>query len=244
MSAQCTFLPEPPVYDPGEFLPEEQQFAKLARGAYSTTDAHLMTEGTMYNVHPNPSYTNATVTTYVNRNDPHDIVIAHRGTDLKSKDRLKDVWADFAFAIGRGGVNKRFRDRRKFTEKIIRESGADKVHLTGHSLGGGTVNHAIANSQYIRDNLTSAHTYNAAANPFWDNSQKINDPALDEKVWHHRKEGDPVSEGFVQNLPFGKLDTKTSTKSFFDRAIMATNPALAFAKTTRDTHGIDNFYDN
>lgn len=239
-----------PVYDHGETMPFEKQLAKLAHGSYAKahgSDADQYTRGTSYRVHPNALYSDDQITTYQSIYDPFDIVIAHRGTHLTAKDRMKDLKADLAFAFGRGGVDKRFRDRRKKTEYIIQDSGAKNIHLTGHSLGGGTVNHAIANSDIVRNAITSAHTYNAAANPYFKNSQKLNKvqkAQLDNIVTHHRIDGDPVSEGFTANLPFGQLKTydDVAKKTWFDTVLSATNPFIGFAKRTKNTHGINNFY--
>lgn len=237
-----------PTYDHGEYMPFSQQLAKLSQGAYTSANADDYTSGTQYMKHPNANYSDDNITTYVHRSNPKEIVIAHRGTDFNASDRGSDVYADLAFAAGRGGVNSKFRDRRKRTEEIIRDSGASSVHLAGHSLGGGTVNHTIANSEYVRDKLTSAHTYNPAANPFMSNSLGVNDTTkaqLQDKVFHHRIDGDPVSEGLTANTPFGTVKTrKNKKKTWFNTVLSATNPFLGAAQTTADTHGIDNFYHN
>lgn len=239
-----------PIYDHGETMPFQQQLAKLAHGSYAPahgSHADQYTRGTSYRVHPNALFSDDQITTYQSIHDPLDIVIAHRGTHLTAKDRMKDIKADLAFAVGRGGVDKRFRDRRKKTEYIIQNSGAKNVHLTGHSLGGGTVNHTIANSDIVRNALTSAHTFNAAANPYFKNSQSISSADrdfLNRVVKHHRIDGDPVSEGFTANLPFGQLQTykDVAKKTWFDTVLSATNPFIGFAKRTKNTHGINNFY--
>ena len=73
---------------------------------------------------------------------------------------------------------------------------------------------------------------------------RVKKAQLDNIVTHHRIEGDPVSEGFKTNLPFGQLKTydDVAKKTWFDSVLSATNPFIGFAKRTKNTHGINNFY--
>ena len=133
----------------------------------------------------------------------------------------------------------------KKTEDIIRQTGAKEVHLTGHSLGGGTVNHSIANSAYIRSKLTSAHTYNAAANPIFANKQNVsrkNRKALEGKVTHHRIEDDAVSAGFKTNTPFGKVKTYKQKRTTGQRLLSAVSPFAGASKRSLDNHSLSNFH--
>jgi ribosomal protein L21 len=163
----------------------------------------------------NAKHSNADITTYQHENNPRNIVIAHRGTDLHAKHGRRDIRSDLALAIGTGGHEDRFKRRQKKTEQILKSlskenDGIDELHLTGHSLGGSSVNHTIANSKLVQKHLTSAHTYNAGAHPVFSNGTKVSDKdkaILNKKVVHHRIEGDAVSAGLLKNTAFGKVKT-------------------------------------
>lgn len=187
----------------------------------------------------NSMYSDANITTYQHKDNPKDLVIAHRGTDIHGKKGRRDIQSDVSFALGiKKGYKGRFDRRMKRTEDIIdaieKEHGKlDSFHMTGHSLGGGTVNHAIANSEKIRSKLTAAHTFNAAANPLLHNDQKVSKKVkkqLEGKVSHHRIDKDPVSVGFKTNTPFGKVKTyknKSKAKNLAEKGL--------------DAHGMTNF---
>jgi hypothetical protein len=166
-----------------------------------------------------------------------------------------DLEADIMFALGLGGHVPTFKRRKTRTNKIIKALEPTQLHLTGHSLGGGTVNHTIAKSNIVKKNLTSARTYNAAANPFFDNDTSVGKnqkKKLESKVVHHRIKHDPVSLGFKKNLPFGKLETDSvkhdpvKGKTSLDYLIRL-NPELKKLKSVTErglhAHAISNFHD-
>jgi hypothetical protein len=158
----------------------------------------------------NPKYSNSEITTYQHKDNPKNVVIAHRGTKVDGKRGMKDIQNDLAFAVGLGGHESTFKRRKNKTNKIIRDLQPEQLHMTAHSLGGGTLQHTIANSKLVRKNLTSAKTFNAAANPIFDNNIKVTKnykKELEDKVTHHRIKHDPVSAGFKTNVPFGKVKT-------------------------------------
>lgn len=244
--------------------------SKLAEGTYamgkvntSKSDkvqaANAKALGTDYVV--NAKHSNADITTYQHKDNPKNIVIAHRGTDVGGKHGKRDIQNDLAFAVGAGGHEGRFKRRKNRTEKIIKDlhkehGGIDALHLTGHSLGGGTMNHTIANSKLVQKHLTSAHSFNSASNPVFHNGTKVDKKTkaiLDKKVQHHRIEHDPVSAGFKTNLPFGKVKTyklksepTQKSKSLLKRVVAYHPLAIAKRYTERGlhAHAMSNFTEN
>jgi hypothetical protein len=210
--------------------------------------------------HVDPRYSDANITTYISDTDPTKVAIAHRGTDVSGKKGLRDVQSDLQFAMGIGrGYEDRFKRRQARSEEIIKrieqEHGrVSELHLTGHSLGGGTMNYALANSKLLQDRLTSAHTFNAAANPIFYNETDVDKHTkskLDNLVTHHRIENDPVSAGFLVKTPYGKVQTykvakKKKKKNLF-RRLLDKHPIMRLknmSTTALDAHMMDNFTEN
>lgn len=165
-------------------------------------------EGTGYEI--DAANSNRGVVTYRNKEDPTKIHIAHRGTKVDGRGGMKDLTSDLSIAFGLGGHDKQMKQRKRKTERIINKTGAEEVTMSGHSLGGGTMNYTIANSKKVRDKLVQADSYNGAANPVFDNDMKVNKKTkkeLEGKVTHHRMKHDLVSKGFLTNTPFGKTKT-------------------------------------
>jgi hypothetical protein len=227
---------------------DSEIFSKLAAGAYDTKgDRSAHTVGTDYILHPNKDFSDHSITTYVHKNDANHIVIAHRGTAPGSKGGREDLTSDLAFAAGLGGHTKRMKNRQAKTEQIIKATNPTTLHLTGHSLGGGTVNHTVANSKLVRSKMTSAHTFNAAANPVFGNRQNVGRQTrrdLKDKVTHHRIENDSVSLGFKLNTPFGKVKTYKHPKQK-KRSRLARIAFGTFTPPTKkslDAHAVSNFH--
>lgn len=109
-------------------------------------------------------------------------VIAHRGTATK-----QDIATDIELA--RGKVGKEFGERTNTTKALIefiREKSPDaKIYMTGHSLGGTTVNVSMRD-EFISSNVEQAAVYNMGSSPFFDNK-------LADKVDSIVMFGDPVS---------------------------------------------------
>jgi len=229
--------------------PVHRNFSRLAAGSYDyKSDRSTHTAGTDYILHPNPKFSDHSITTYMHKNDSRHIVIAHRGTAPGSKGGRQDIGTDLALAGGLAGERKRMKDRQSKTEMIVKQTNPSTLHLTGHSLGGSTVNHTIANSRLVRQRLTSAHTFNAGHNPLFENKLKVNRRAqrrLNNKVIHHRIENDSVSAGLKAGSPFGRVQTYKKNESRISRvgsAVLAgINP---FGRITRSlgSHGIANFH--
>lgn len=240
--------------------PSKETMAKLAQASYQMGTKDFGRKKRLENTQNlisdtdwivEPDHTNSEITTYRHKDDPSNIVISHRGTKLDGKRGKTDVESDIMFAFGLGGHVPTFKRRKKRTNKIIKDLEPTQLHLTGHSLGGGTVNHTIANSNIVKKNLTSARTFNAAANPLFDNDisvGKTQKKKLENKVVHHRIKHDPVSVGFKKNLPFGKLETDSvkhdsvKGKSALDYLIQL-NPELRATERGLHAHAISNFHD-
>jgi hypothetical protein len=241
--------------------------SKLAEGSYAmgkknakvvdkVAAANEKAHGTDYVVIP--KHSNADITTYHHKDNPKNIVIAHRGTDVGGRHGKRDIQNDLAFAVGVGGHEGRFKRRKNRTEKIIKSlhkehGGIDELHLTGHSLGGGTMNHTIANSKLVQKHLTSGHSFNSASNPVFSNGTSVSKKTkavLDKKVVHHRIEHDVVSAGFKTNTPFGKVKTyklkkesDSKTKSIF-KSIIGMHPLIKMKRMSEkslNAHSLSNF---
>ena len=246
--------------------PSMEHSSLLAEGAYSMgtkgnknqriNDTNELVKETGYQV--SAPHSNSEITTYIHKDDPKNVFIAHRGTQLKSNSRRNekhnDLTADLMFAVGMGGHEAKMKSRKKKTNEIIKELNPTQLHLGGHSLGGGTVNDTIVNSKTVRKHLTSAQTFNAAANPVFTNGLNVSGnkkKILDEKVTHHRIKNDGVSAGFLTNLPFGKLKTHSikhdtnKGKSMLQNFVENTT-SLGRAKLMTEkgafAHGIDHFH--
>ena len=243
--------------------PSMENMAKLAEASYEMGDkksnknkrvenTQSVAEGTGYVV--NPQYSNSEMTTYQHKDNPKNVVIAHRGTNVGGRRGMKDIQNDLAFAVGLGGHEKSFKRRKNRTNKIIKDLQPDQLHLTGHSLGGGTVQHTIANSKKVKKHLTSAKTFNAAANPIFSNETKVgkkDKKGLENKVEHHRIKNDPVSAGFKTNVPFGKVKTHSikhdanKGKSFLQNVVEKSTllgKAKRFTEKGIFAHHIDHFH--
>ena len=82
--------------------------------------------------------------------------------------------------------------------------------MSGHSLGAFSLNHTLAKSKLVRDNLDMAHTFNAGSTPISDNDltniSSQGKKQLKNRVIHHRTKDDIVSKGLkLTGVPFGKL---------------------------------------
>jgi len=239
-------------------------YAKLSEGSYEMGEKaksreerisaiNKQVEGTGFSVVDDKKYSNPNMTTY--RNDKTgELHVAHRGTSVGGRRGLKDIRNDIAFGLGLTKLDPRFRRRTKNTERVIKDLAPQKLTMSGHSLGGGSVQYAIANSKKIRKNLDEAHTFNSAANPILNNDLQVSKKdkkELDEKVTHHRVRGDVVSAGFNQSVPFGTVKKysvkhdEESGKGLVDK-IVKKNPLLSKVKQLTSkalhAHKIEHFH--
>lgn len=89
-------------------------------------------------------------------------VIAHRGTDFNGNRAIKDVRADLAYMTGNETVfSKEFSKRASKTKKILKKIDPNMhITMTGHSLGGASVNHSLLKEPDIRNRVDNVELYN------------------------------------------------------------------------------------
>jgi len=239
-----------------------KNYSKLSEGTYRigdkgdrderVADTNVLVKDTGFAVVDDKKYTNNNMTTYKNE-ETGEIHVAHRGTHISGRRGLKDIRNDIAFGLGLTKLDPRFRRRTKNTERVIKDLAPQKLTMSGHSLGGGSVQYAIANSKKIRKNLSEAHTFNSAANPILNNDLQVSKKdkkELEDKVTHHRVKGDVVSIGFNQSVPFGTVKKysvkhdETRGKGLLNK-IVKKNPLLSKVKQLTSkalhAHHIDHF---
>jgi len=201
-----------------------------------------------------PKHTNKNITTYMN--DKGQVHISHKGTNVKSKGGFKDVASDIGIALGLADYVPHITKRRRQTEKAIKQLDVkpNELSMSGHSLGGFSMNHTIATSKKVRKALRQADSFNAAQNPIFNNELKVSDKIkqdLDKKVKHHRIRGDLVSSGFKSNLPFGEIvkykvkpEKGKKSKSIINK-LLVNNPLINNIKNLSEkalhSHHIDHF---
>ena len=145
-------------------------------------------------------------------NDKHHVVTV-KGTNPSFK---RDLMSDIHLAIGKSSSDKQFKRRSNEIKKIY--SGIDNnedKHLTGHSLGGSIVAHAMTKSKSIRDNTKSAQTFNAGYTTLFHNElskdlKKEDKKELKSKLIHHHNKGDPISAALTMSA-VGKVKTTKGT---------------------------------
>lgn len=132
--------------------------------------------------------------TYFENQKDKQVVIAHRGTDVTGAKANIDIGSDLSYAFGAEKHNKNFKKRTKETKKLMKNIDPSyHVTLTGHSLGGMTVNESLLNKS-VRGSTDIAHTYNAGINPFGKPVSKPIKKELENKVIHHRTKNDIISK--------------------------------------------------
>lgn len=194
-----------------------KNYSKLSEGTYRigdkgdrdqrVADTNALVKDTGFAVVDDKKYTNNNMTTYKNE-ETGELHVSHRGTHVGGRRGMKDIRNDIAFGLGLTKLDPRFKRRTKNTERVIKDLAPEKLTMSGHSLGGGSVQYAIANSKKIRKNLSEAHTFNSAANPILNNDLQVSKKdkkELEDKVTHHRVRGDVVSAGFNASVPFGTV---------------------------------------
>jgi len=204
----------------------------------------------------NSKYSDSGVTVYQHKNDSKNVVISHRGTQVGGKKGFTDLINDISFTAGfTPGYKKRFNQRKRTSERVIRDLKPTALHLSGHSLGGATANHSVSKSKLIRDNLTTLNTFNAATHPVLHKQLKISkteQAKLKGKVTHHRIANDAVSIGARVKAPLGgKVKTRKNPNAPKKREsvikrVIGKAPVVKIAKATKasmDAHSLDNFLD-
>lgn len=124
-----------------------------------------------------------------------ETLVAFRGTDLSSRSkRGGDLWNDALIAAGVEDFGPRVSAASKYMKKYLEKNNdvaADRVTLTGHSLGA-TVAHHIAHHTGLR-----AVDFNIGESPLWGNA-----PVKSET--QYRDAFDPVSSGSFLATAVGK----------------------------------------
>ena len=178
--------------------------------AINNVNDHLEEEGINYEVVP--EWTDRHITTYRNLDDANKIHISHKGTQFGSSTGSKDVLSDLKIALGLGNHDKHVRRRKKRTERIIKNLDPSELTMSGHSLGGTTLNYTIGKSKKTREKLLQADTFNAGSSFAFNNDLKLSERAKKElkeiPITHHRTRNDIVSKGLTEDafgVPFGQL---------------------------------------
>ena len=131
----------------------------------------------------------------LDNNDLHHVVTV-KGTNPRN---TKDLMSDIHLAIGKSSSDKQFKRRTNEIKKIY--SGIDNnetKYLTGHSLGGSIVTHAMAKSKSIRDNTAKAVTFNPGYTPAFHaevskDLKSADKKELKNKLVHNHQTGDLIS---------------------------------------------------
>jgi len=178
--------------------------------AINNVNDHLQEEDINYQVVP--EWTDRNITVYRSKDDPNKYHISHKGTQFGSSSASKDVVADLMIALGLASHDKHIRRRKKRTERIIKNLDPDELTMSGHSLGGTTLNYTIGKSKKVRDKLLQADTFNAGSSFAFNNDLKLSERAKKElkeiPITHHRTRNDIVSKGLTEDsfgVPFGML---------------------------------------
>jgi hypothetical protein len=201
------------------------------------------------------------ISVYRHKVDPHHI-IAHRGTDLHSDTVSKQLKADFNIALGNKSADKLHRERTKKTEEIVKKikesDPTHTIHLTAHSLGGSTAQHAISKSKLVRDNVKSLDTFNSGSSLFGGKELNPNSRAYKEiarKSKHHYIKGDAISENVSKSMigKTVKYENKSKpsiaqhilkmAKPLLDRSLIGKGIAFVGDKilSTLSSHSLRNF---
>jgi len=210
--------------------PTTQDLAELANQTYTTSEPKYEELGyTKIN-----DLSTKDIHTFHQASKKH-YVIAHRGTDLNSQnDKISQMSADFKILQGKQKADQLHRSRAKDTERVIkhiREKSDEPIHLTGHSLGGSTIQNTLIKKPYVLDNVKSVHTFNAGTSPIFKidldpKSKKYKQIA--DKSTHHIIKGDLISENAHKSM-IGKIKRYTSKqKPTFTQRFMKGLQKLSF----------------
>lgn len=130
-----------------------RHYAQLSDGAYGEGKdlSHLGYE-------IDPQHSNRNRTLYKHK-DTGKAVLAFRGTELNTRNKMGDLGSDALLALGLHGLSSRFRNAKKATAKALETYGKDNLVLTGHSLGSSQA--LYANSKYG----VPTYAYNPGVSP-------------------------------------------------------------------------------
>ena len=216
-------------------MPTTQELAKASQSTYTNSipeNYSKVNELSDNDIH-----------TYKHNTENHHI-IAHRGTDLHADTAKRDLKTDLKILLGQGSHTKLFNDRAKKTEDIVKklkeQDPETKIHLTGHSLGGTTAQHALVKSKVVRDNTDSLDTFNAGTSPLQQKGLAKSNPAykvIADKATHHRIGGDEISANAKTSLIGKTKNYKTNAKPSIARAVLSyLKPKLNHSVTGKIAH--------
>jgi hypothetical protein len=80
-----------------------------------------------------PELSNRNRTLYRHK-DTGKAVLAFRGTELNTNNKMGDLGSDALLALGLHNVSSRFKNAKRATEAAINKYGKENLTLTGHSL--------------------------------------------------------------------------------------------------------------
>jgi hypothetical protein len=129
-----------------------KHFAKLSDGAYGGKDMSSMG----YEIDSELSNRNRTL---YKHKDTGKAVLSFRGTELHTKNKMKDLGTDALLAVGLHKLSSRFKNADKATKQAMDKYGKENLTLTGHSLGGSQA--LYANSKHG----VETHAYNPGVSP-------------------------------------------------------------------------------
>lgn len=138
--------------------------------------------------------------------------IAHKGTQPKTLAGIRDVISDMRIATGTALWDSQFQERLVLSERAVLAMNPTTLTMSGHSLGGATMNDSIIRSRVLRRRVNQADSFDAGASPFFSNTTTSSLPAedkarLDDVLTHHRMRHDIVSKGLLFAKPPGEVVT-------------------------------------
>lgn len=120
-------------------------------------------------------------------------VISIKGTNPTNR---SDILSDIQLAMGLHKSNIQFRERKNQIKNIMRRDPDKEYYLTGHSLGGSVLTHAMTTSPSILRNVKKAYTFNSGGTPAFEamlKPRKENITMVNEKLEHHKTKADAIS---------------------------------------------------
>ena len=186
-----------------------------------------------------PKFSNRQLSVFYRGRDQH-LHVAHKGTQPNSMAGTLDLLSDYRLAINRQGSDPQFSYRLRQTERVYQTFKPRIFTMSGHSLGGATVNYTLNNSRMLWRAIDQADTFNAGANPwpkltfasiFRRKQERRKRKKLESVVTHHRMTGDLVSESMKYKKPVGEVRTYNF------------EPTGNVVKTALDSHHLDLFDD-
>jgi hypothetical protein len=140
------------------------------------------------------------------------IHIAHKGTQPKNLAGIRDIISDMRIATGTAMWDSQFQERLRNSERAVMHFNPTTLTMSGHSLGGATMNDTVVRSKLLRQRVNQADSFDAGASPFFSNTTsallgKKDKEHLNDVLTHHRMRHDLVSKGLLYAKPPGDVKT-------------------------------------